>query len=181
MYRESDEKAQRIAAEVLVDLKRRLVAVDAQYAALQVREVGGVRIITLPTVPTATLAVVAELYTKKPLAANNCFQVAEYVIDTHQGWDSIQSKEKGELVNGNHCLNIGDGCLIDLEADAFFLFTSDVLVLPLPTTGPKTLDSYLTLAYIAYGGVWQYMGQAGHEQLHALVASARDEWGVDTN
>jgi hypothetical protein len=168
-------EAEPLLSKSVTELQQRIKEVYSQYEKLELRLVNGIRILTAPSVSEDTLNQVATLYPSRPKGAQNCYHIAAYALDLRPQWDSIHTKEEGYIVQGNHSMNIGNSCLIDLSAEGYFDYSFEALVLPLPPSTPPNLQNYLTFANLVYGGNWNHLGKDGYQALVDIAENARKE------
>jgi hypothetical protein len=132
---------------------------------IQIIDRNGIKLGVAGHVEDSVLDILSKAFPDRPQDANNCYDVAEYLQYTQPDFDSISSRVKGHIVNGNHCINFGNRLLVDMSISSYMGKMFDVLVIALPDVLPARTDSYTALATKVYGGDWNYLGKAGHDEL----------------
>lgn len=148
---------------------------------VKIVERAGVRVGVAGQVPEAVLEELAGLFPDRPKGVNNCFDVSEYLMDSVSNFDTIMTKEASSIVNGNHCINFGQGLIVDMTISSYFGDLFDVLAIQLAPNSSHTVDSYIAMANTVYGGDWKYLGKAGHNELRniqeAAIRELREKFG----
>lgn len=144
---------------IVKGIEERLGKEFPSYPNLEIHTVKNVRILTINS-PTSTFRDrVADIHLKKEQKSfKTGEEVTQFAEDEHPELMTLSSHTAGHIISfGPHLINFGEGYLVDLTANQYFLSIKiDAIALPLPKELPaETLESYIHFAEVIFGGEWK--------------------------
>lgn len=146
----------------LTEIKERLGVTEHDYEGVKLALGSGVDIAS-PEVKDIVTA-----FKSKSSGKVHCYLVG-YENNHKVPWMDTVATDNSPITQSNHCINFGNGLIVDMSNDVGSLFNSDILILKAEGT---QLESYVNLAETVYGGDWNYLGNGGYEEMMRIQGEA---------